>query len=296
MQSQHQQCADSPKYNRVSLRKSEKSNVNAASSSIVECNKEQCSSPKCSKHNNSKMKSRYERNMGFFRQLSRRFGLQANSDDLDFAAATAMTAEDDAQSSSTDSECSQNARMSSSSSVTDSNCHNSIGIGPKNATLDNSVENISGSSETNSSTADTQSNHQADEDDAAEQRQRKSNRSSFSHLQRRSTSIRRAFQRISLNSRSLSTEPTTSSSCSLQGDNSKPSPSKQPKKAISTLSMTTNANSNCAAATSTNKNKSKVKPPQRILRQPVSYTYLKGISGLPTQRVPRSVCCQYARR
>lgn len=32
--------------------------------------------------------------------------------------------------------------------------------------------------------------------------------------------------------------------------------------------------------------------PQRILRQPVDYVYLKGMSGLPTRRVPRSqLCC-----
>lgn len=39
--------------------------------------------------------------------------------------------------------------------------------------------------------------------------------------------------------------------------------------------------------------RSKTPPPQRrILRQPVSYYYIKGMSGLPTQRVPRSsVCC-----
>lgn len=39
--------------------------------------------------------------------------------------------------------------------------------------------------------------------------------------------------------------------------------------------------------------RSKTPPPQRrILRQPVSYMYIKGLSGLPTQRVPRSsVCC-----
>lgn len=37
----------------------------------------------------------------------------------------------------------------------------------------------------------------------------------------------------------------------------------------------------------------KPKPqPQRILRQPVDYVYLKGMSGLPTRRVPRSqLCC-----
>lgn len=33
--------------------------------------------------------------------------------------------------------------------------------------------------------------------------------------------------------------------------------------------------------------------PKRILRPPVTYTYVRGLSGLPTQRVPRhTVCCQ----
>lgn len=37
-------------------------------------------------------------------------------------------------------------------------------------------------------------------------------------------------------------------------------------------------------------------PPKRILRQPITYTYVKGISGLP-KRVPRSsVCCHYTHR
>lgn len=30
------------------------------------------------------------------------------------------------------------------------------------------------------------------------------------------------------------------------------------------------------------------KSPKRILREPVSYTYIRGLSGLPTQRVPRN--------
>ncbi|XP_062550071.1 uncharacterized protein LOC134214768 [Armigeres subalbatus] len=38
-------------------------------------------------------------------------------------------------------------------------------------------------------------------------------------------------------------------------------------------------------------------PPKKILRRPVSYTYIRGISGLPTQRVPRSsICCNYYSR
>ncbi|XP_076545214.1 uncharacterized protein LOC117604649 [Osmia lignaria lignaria] len=34
------------------------------------------------------------------------------------------------------------------------------------------------------------------------------------------------------------------------------------------------------------------KSPKRILRSPVSYTYVRGLSGLPTQRVPRNVAQQ----
>jgi hypothetical protein len=30
-----------------------------------------------------------------------------------------------------------------------------------------------------------------------------------------------------------------------------------------------------------------------ILRAPVSYTYVRGLSGLPTQRVPRGCTCAY---
>lgn len=36
----------------------------------------------------------------------------------------------------------------------------------------------------------------------------------------------------------------------------------------------------------------KQQQPKRILRPPVTYTYVRGLSGLPTQRVPRNtVCC-----
>lgn len=35
------------------------------------------------------------------------------------------------------------------------------------------------------------------------------------------------------------------------------------------------------------KRKNKKPAPKRILRQPVTYTYVKGLSGLPTQRIPK---------
>lgn len=78
------------------------------------------------------------------------------------------------------------------------------------------------------------------------------------HVHRRSTSsIRCAMQNLSVSTRSLS--------CSSTGKDQKVK-------------------------------KTKKTPPQPkcILRQPTSYVYLKGMSGLPTQRVPKSsVCCHY---
>lgn len=88
-------------------------------------------------------------------------------------------------------------------------------------------------------------------------------------IHRRSTSsIRRALQSFSISSRSLSCSST---------------PSKEQKQQQQLQQQ--------------QKKLKKSPPPKRILRQPVSYTYLKGMSGLPTQRVPRSsVCSHYTHR
>lgn len=49
-----------------------------------------------------------------------------------------------------------------------------------------------------------------------------------------------------------------------------------------------NLTSRSQSCNNTKERKSKKSAPKRILRQPVTYTYVKGLSGLPTQRVPRS--------
>lgn len=87
---------------------------------------------------------------------------------------------------------------------------------------------------------------------------------------RRSTSsLRRALQSLSISSRSLSCSSTLNQARESSADNT-PAKAKKTKKPVA---------------------------PKRILRQPIAYTYLKGMSGLPTQRVPRSsVCCHYANR
>ncbi|XP_055702789.1 uncharacterized protein LOC129801592 [Phlebotomus papatasi] len=102
------------------------------------------------------------------------------------------------------------------------------------------------------------------------------NKSPKLRIHRRSmSSIRRALKSLSLSSRSLS--------CSSATDPNAPN---MPRKSIKKISISF-----------TPKSGEKSPPPKKILRQPVSYAYLKGMSGLPTQRVPRStVCSHYAHR
>lgn len=81
------------------------------------------------------------------------------------------------------------------------------------------------------------------------------------HIHRRSTSsIRQAIENLSISTRSLS--------CSSTGKDQKVKKNKKPPQP---------------------------QPQQKcILRQPIKYKYLTGMSGLPTQRVPKSsVCCHY---
>lgn len=164
-----------------------------------------------------------DRSVGFFDLLTRRFGRRSH-DDICYEH---HGGEEDSRSSSTDSCSSTSGRLA----ITTKNRHNS------NLEL--------------SCSSDSSSNNSTDT----------SKTESRSH--RRSTSsLRRAFQNITLSSRSLSCSSTTQCKESSKQKKTKKSPT-----------------------------------PKRILRQPVSYTYLKGMSGLPTQRVPRSsVCSHYMHR
>ncbi|KAI4470243.1 hypothetical protein MML48_1g16121 [Holotrichia oblita] len=49
----------------------------------------------------------------------------------------------------------------------------------------------------------------------------------------------------------------------------------------------------CSNNNSKEKKKSKKNPPKRILRPPVRYIYMKGWSGLPTQRIPITISRSY---
>lgn len=62
------------------------------------------------------------------------------------------------------------------------------------------------------------------------------------------------------------------------------------RRVLKSLSLTSRSQS-CTPTERTRPPK-KQQQPQRILRPPVTYTYVRGLSGLPTQRVPRhTICC-----
>lgn len=62
------------------------------------------------------------------------------------------------------------------------------------------------------------------------------------------------------------------------------------RRVLQTLSLSSRSQS-CSPTERTRPHK-KQQQPQRILRPPVTYTYVRGLSGLPTQRVPRhTVSC-----
>ncbi|KAF2880125.1 hypothetical protein ILUMI_26060 [Ignelater luminosus] len=60
------------------------------------------------------------------------------------------------------------------------------------------------------------------------------------------------------------------------------------RKAFQNLTVTTTRSQSCSSGKETKRKTTKKSSPKRILRSPVSYTYVKGLSGLPTQRVPRN--------
>lgn len=116
---------------------------------------------------------------------------------------------------------------------------------------------------------------------------------------RSTSSLRRALKSLSISTRSLSCTGSRTSHADVDEDSEEEhfeyekrvSFEPVPREMHSATSPT--SKSGDKKGSSLISQRSKTPPPQRrILRQPVSYLYLKGISGLPTQRVPRSsVCC-----
>lgn len=103
---------------------------------------------------------------------------------------------------------------------------------------------------------------------------------------------------------STDSEPSSSSeghSDSGSGNNSPDSMSKDNstiRKVLNSLNLksssdrrSSDSNSEVSSSSSSRKKSSSSSTPKKILRQPVSYTYVRGLSGLPTIRVPRTNAC-----
>lgn len=84
-------------------------------------------------------------------------------------------------------------------------------------------------------------------------------------------------------------EDSTDSDRSISGSSSSGSESNRSSESLRKMFQSLSLGSHSSAET-------KSEPQKRILRQPVSYTYVRGLSGLPTIRVPRnSACCPHSR-
>lgn len=64
------------------------------------------------------------------------------------------------------------------------------------------------------------------------------------------------------------------------------------RKAFQNLSIHSRSQS-CSNTKDIKKKSGKKTPPRKILRSPVAYTYVKGLSGLPTQRIPKNIPRNY---
>lgn len=198
-----------------------------------------------------------EKNTGFFDMLTRRFGRRSN-DELYYS----QNGDEDTRSSSTES-CS-----STSVQFADRN-ENKVNKPCKqhmttNCHACNFTPNRNGLNSASDSSIDSMIDNNNIMTSSAT-----TTPTSGLHVHRRSTSsLRRAIQNLSILSRSQSCSSTITTT------------EKDQKIIKKTAKKTTQSS----------------QPQQQkcILRQPISYTYVKGMSGLP-QRVPKStVCCHYS--
>ncbi|KAJ9583237.1 hypothetical protein L9F63_022427 [Diploptera punctata] len=198
------------------------------------------------------------RGLSLFRAISRRLGRQRrhhvdDEDDDDDDVTSQSSSDSDDRSSG-----SAGGRVSRSKKCSGKKkqgfLHRSTScIGSDSGLLHMHGSHCAGSSGGSSSGSDTGSGHNG--------------ASSSSSSLHQGSSLRRVFQSLTRNSRSHSASCATTS--------------------------TTNSNTDSKRRVSDGTANSGKKKNKSILRAPVTYTYVRGLSGLPTQRVPRGYPCVY---
>ncbi|XP_045766272.1 protein AF-9 [Maniola jurtina] len=113
-------------------------------------------------------------------------------------------------------------------------------------------------------------------------------------LSRRSTdadSMGSSSSNDSMSCETARTDGRSSSSSSSDSGSDSSEPHRRHRSTVSLRRVFQNLNltsrSHSCSPTERHRQPKKQAQPKRILRQPVTYTYVRGLSGLPTQRVPR---------
>uniref|UniRef100_A0A182Q762 DUF4797 domain-containing protein n=1 Tax=Anopheles farauti TaxID=69004 RepID=A0A182Q762_9DIPT len=222
-----------------------------------------------------------EKSFSFFKSVYRKISLK--SQDADELDQLGVQGDEDSRSSSVDS-CSSfsDHREPSNGKRDDRKLHLQLSsLALSSASSDSGVSH--GPSKRGEDGDETEEGGPASAEGAKENR-RKSRRSS----------VLRLLESLAINapirSRSLScSNSSVNNLLHLKGRESRA----ESKCSLFSTNSASNGSSGAGSGDRASKESSKP-PPKKILRRPVSYTYLRGISGLPTQRVPRSsICCSY---
>ncbi|XP_053665757.1 uncharacterized protein LOC128714901 [Anopheles marshallii] len=219
-----------------------------------------------------------EKSFSFFKSVYRKISLKSNDDELDQLG---VHGDEDSRSSSVD----------SCSSISDHRDQPAGKEGDRKLQLQLSNLALSSASSDSGVSGATKRGDDGEEGDdggpgsaeGAKENRRKSRRSS----------VLRLLESLAINApmRSRSLSCSNSSVNNLLHMKGRESRAESKCSLFSTNSANNGSSGNGGERISKESSKP---PPKKILRRPVSYTYLRGISGLPTQRVPRSsICCSY---
>uniref|UniRef100_A0A182JPS3 DUF4797 domain-containing protein n=1 Tax=Anopheles christyi TaxID=43041 RepID=A0A182JPS3_9DIPT len=226
-----------------------------------------------------------EKSFSFFKSVYRKISLKSQDDDLDQLGVQGED-EDDSRSSSVDS-CSSISDHQREQPTADGKKRNGRKLSNlplSSASSDSGVSGETLNKRRGEEGRDT--GEQATEGSATKENRRKSRRSS----------VLRLLESLAINApiRSRSLSCSNSSVNTLLHMKGRESRAESKCSLFSTSSANNGSSGGGAGGGERLSKESSKPPPKKILRRPVSYTYLRGISGLPTQRVPRSsICCSY---
>ncbi|XP_052898085.1 uncharacterized protein LOC128304883 [Anopheles moucheti] len=220
-----------------------------------------------------------EKSFSFFKSVYRKISLKSNDDELDQLG---VHGDEDSRSSSVDS-CSSISDHRDQPTGKEGDRKLQLQLSNLALSSASSDSGVSGATKRNGDDGEEGDDGGPRSAEGAKENRRKSRRSS----------VLRLLESLAINApiRSRSLSCSNSSVNNLLHMKGRESRAESKCSLFSTNSANNGSSGNGGERISKESSKP---PPKKILRRPVSYTYLRGISGLPTQRVPRSsICCSY---